>query len=175
MLHKPVKMRVQMEKCKLLAKRVVKEFGTEKITAFLVVKREWLSLHQKTCGPRHGREKLRRAQSAAKMMIPENVSTEGVTDNLRVKVLSRMQSDDITADVRRDSDILVYGSRLMRSHPDEHQALLVSQKMRDLAKLVRAAHKKDPSILGIRQCIDPNKSDTVVAAVRIVAGYSEET
>lgn len=62
-------------------------------------KREWLSLHQKKCGERHGRDRQRRVQSAAKMMIPENVSS-GVSDALRAKVLTRMQSDETTADVK---------------------------------------------------------------------------
>lgn len=131
-------------------------------------------MHQKKCEDRHGKERQRRVQSTAKMMIYENIST-GVTDALKVKVLSRMQSDEISSAVRRDSDILAYGSRLIRSHPEEHQALMVSQKMRDLAKLVKAVHDRDPSVVGIRHCIDPNKYDSVVDAVRTVAGYSEET
>lgn len=131
-------------------------------------------MHQKKCGDRHGKEKQRRVQSTAKMMMYENIST-GVTDALKVKVLSRMLSDEISSAVRRDSDILAYGSRLIRSYPEEHQALMVSQKMHDLAELVKAVHDKDPSVVGIRQCIDPNKYDSVVDAVRTVAGYSEET
>ncbi|PIK46626.1 hypothetical protein BSL78_16491 [Apostichopus japonicus] len=136
--------------------------------------RKWLSMHQKKCSKKHGREMQRRVQSAAKMMIPEVAAKQQISESLRIKVLSRMISDEISLEVKKDSDILIYGSRLLRNHPEEHQALLVSQKMRDMAKLVIAARERDSSITGIRQCIDNAKFDTVVASVRAVAGYSSQ-
>ncbi|XP_033116898.1 uncharacterized protein LOC117116888 [Anneissia japonica] len=137
-------------------------------------KKVWLPKHQKTCVQRCGRERQQRVQSPAKMMIPER-NPQTVSDSLRTKVLSRMQSDSITAVVTRDDDILAYGTQMLRSHPEEHHALIISQKMRDLAKLVSAASLKDPAIIGIRDCIDPQKFDTVVAAVKDVAGYSSQS
>ncbi|PIK36020.1 hypothetical protein BSL78_27154 [Apostichopus japonicus] len=128
----------------------------------------------KKCSKKHGREMQRRVQSAAKMMIPEVAAKQQISESLRIKVLSRMISDEISLEVKKDSDILIYGSRLLRNHPEEHQALLVSQKMRDMAKLVIAARERDSSITGIRQCIDNAKFDTVVASVRAVAGYSSQ-
>ncbi|XP_033119949.1 uncharacterized protein LOC117119256, partial [Anneissia japonica] len=137
-------------------------------------KKGGLLKHQKSCSQRHGREKHRRVQSSANMMIPCRNSGE-ISDLLKTKVLSRMNFDSISAGVRKDDDILAYGSKMIKNHPEEHQALLVSQKMRDLAKLVLAVSVADPSITRIRDCINPNKFDTVVAAVKSVAQYSEET
>ena len=79
----------------------------------------------------NNRVKGKQVQSEAKMMIPDK-STDA---ELRTKVLSRMNVDNVTGEVRRDQDILTFGSRLLRSHNLPHQELTISQNMRDLEKL----------------------------------------
>ncbi|XP_033106341.1 uncharacterized protein LOC117108440 [Anneissia japonica] len=135
-------------------------------------RRKWLAKHERVCAKKHGRERQKRVQAAAKMIIP--YEEEAAFDILKKKVLSRMQAGKISTQVRRDRDILIYGSKLIKTRPEDHKSLAVSQKMRDLAKLVIAAQAEDQSIKSIRDCIDPKKFCTVVTAVKKIAGYSEK-
>lgn len=50
-------------------------------------KRKWLSLPQTKCAEIHGRERQRRVQSTAKIMIPESSNSEEISEILRVRVL----------------------------------------------------------------------------------------
>ncbi|XP_022089282.1 uncharacterized protein LOC110978527 [Acanthaster planci] len=136
-------------------------------------KREGLWKHQIKCAQKNKVTKKKRIQSMAKMMIPSLTGT--VSESLKKNVISRMRADDVTSVVRRDPHILNFGTKMIRDHPEAHQALPISQNMRDLAKLVVATSRVDRSVTSIRDCLNPQKFDTLVDAVKVTAGYCADT
>ncbi|XP_038063145.1 uncharacterized protein LOC119733850, partial [Patiria miniata] len=133
-------------------------------------KRDGLWKHQVECAKRNKMVRKHRSQSNAKMMIPDS-SSGTASESLKTNVISRMVADDITQCVRSDADILLFGTKMIKSHPEPHQALPISQNMRDLAKVVVAAGSIDETVTSIRDLVNPQKFDLLVMAVKQVAGY----
>ncbi|KAJ8049958.1 hypothetical protein HOLleu_02932 [Holothuria leucospilota] len=70
---------------------------------------------------RGSRKPAHRVQAVAKMLIPcGGVASEALNN----RVLSRMQADAFSREVRRDPDILAFGNKLLSSHPKDHQPCL---------------------------------------------------
>ncbi|PIK46269.1 hypothetical protein BSL78_16855 [Apostichopus japonicus] len=133
-------------------------------------KKDGLWKHQKVCSSRGNRKRVHRVQAVAKMFLP---TSECASDALNAKVLTRMQADLVAREVRKDPVILTFGTKLLNSHPEDHHALPISQRMRDVAKLLIESKKIDPSVTCMRDCINPDKFDTLVKAVKNIAGFDE--
>ena len=90
---------------------------------------------------------------------------------LKDTILSSMKSDDVSSLVRRDDVILDYGSFLMSSSGVE-KAIFISQKMRQLGRLVLCYREKnDCSEYLLADLLKPERFDEVVAVTKELCSF----
>nr|XP_022296603.1 uncharacterized protein LOC111106281 isoform X2 [Crassostrea virginica] len=90
------------------------------------------------------------------------------------KVLSVMKDDEIKTVIVSDKRIIDFGSRMFEKHgKDEHKNIYISQKLRELGRLVKCS--KNQSLNSVDELLCTNNWDTLIKCVKEVAGYSEES
>ncbi|XP_014679515.1 PREDICTED: uncharacterized protein LOC106819387 [Priapulus caudatus] len=125
------------------------------------VKKSDLWKHVASCKLRdQPKTKYKRIQAASSLLLP---LAKGASEGLRENVLTKMNQDVVTRHVGQDSLILRYGSTLYTKHGlDKHKYNYISQKMRELGRLLISAKKSDSSVRSLTDCIDPVKFDLLV-------------
>ena len=97
-------------------------------------------------------------------------------DGLQNDILKRMNPGKIAIVVRNDSLILRYGNNMHFQHAHHpHRLQYVSQKLRQLGRLLITVRSLDSSIHQLSECIAPSKFEVVANAVRIVSGFDNTT
>lgn len=87
-----------------------------------------------------------------------------------------MRRDNVSIICKNDELILTLGQRLYSSLDKEsHNVQYISQKMREMGRLLQAIKADNPSVETLQECIQPCFFDKVVKAVRICAGYDTST
>ena len=115
---------------------------------------------------------FRRLQAESEMLLFTSIEKPSQSFmELKDAVLSSMKSDDVSSLVRRDDVILNYGSFLMSSSGFE-KALFISQKMRQLRRLVLCyREKKDCSEYFLADLLKPERFDEVVAVTKELCSF----
>ncbi|XP_071837289.1 uncharacterized protein [Apostichopus japonicus] len=99
-----------------------------------------------------------------------------VDEQFKVKVIGIMRRDNISIICRNDEMILTLGQRLFaKLGTDSHNGQYVSQKMREVGRLLKNIQEVDPSLKTLAECIRPSCFDKVVEAVRKCAVYNSST
>lgn len=112
-------------------------------------------------------------QAECSMLLP---MPESVSSALKTKVLSKMNRDEIFLVAKNDETILQLGERLLGSVDDEaHLFQYVSQKMREVARLLLTIRSYYPELESMKDCINPMHFDKVISAVKTTAGFDVET
>nr|XP_022290881.1 uncharacterized protein LOC111102433 isoform X2 [Crassostrea virginica] len=130
--------------------------------------------HTKNCpfAP-EGKEKYRKVSSQSMLLLP--ASTE-VSEGLREKVLSRMSSDEISIAARNDPIIVRVGEKLHQKHGHlNHLYTYVSQKMRELGRLLISLRETDKDINSLDDAIHPMKFPAVVRCTKFLCGFKENS
>ncbi|XP_014680178.1 PREDICTED: uncharacterized protein LOC106820147, partial [Priapulus caudatus] len=92
------------------------------------------------------------------------------------KILCRMNDDEVKAKVEGDRLIIELGNRLYDRHGhDVHQHSYISQKMRELGRLLVVTSKMEKPLYSILACLMPTNWDTLIEGVRGTAKYEEVT
>ena len=137
------------------------------------VKRQDLWKHAKSCKfkPEHMKDapKYQKVQQNAKLMLFPAIYND--SSGILSKLLASMKSDEISAIARNDELIRDVGVMLLEKH-GEKQNNLVSQKMRELARLVMQLRETEfrPDAR-LSDFIKPDKFDVVVSAVKNVSKF----
>jgi len=86
-----------------------------------------------------------------------------------------MCQDEITNLVRNDAVIVRFGENLYQrqSHHNDFRTN-ISQKMREIARLIIALRTREPSIQNVKNCINPEMFPHVLGAVHQLCGLSED-
>lgn len=95
--------------------------------------------------------------------------------DLLQKVFPRMLADKVSFCAKKDVLICSFGSRYLRTHREQHHALICSRKMRELAKVLIEARKLHSGIKTLYDLLHPQHFDTVVQSVKIIAKYNPDT
>lgn len=113
----------------------------------------------------------RRLRYNCSLLLSTNNAFKNCNKDLADYVLPRMKSDNISLVARRDELILMYGAALLNKH-GKNKANLVSQKMRELARLLVEVRNlcRLPS-LQFMNAITPDKFDVFVTATKNVSGF----
>lgn len=83
-----------------------------------------------------------------------------------------MRQDAIFQVIRQDDTILKFGSNLYNQHKQHpHLKTNVSQRMRQLGRLLLEVKEKNPKIQNLAQMTHPGSFDDFIAAVKVVAGH----
>lgn len=87
-----------------------------------------------------------------------------------------MRQDDIYEVVVKDELILKFGSRLLsKNRKEPHIYNHVSNKMRELGRLVLEMNSKNPEMKSLKQAISPQHFLLLVSSVKIIAGFDKVT
>lgn len=131
--------------------------------------------HKKNCTMNADANKKpeRHHQAKSSLLLP--VSSEA-SDSFKDKVFGVMHCDDVSFAARRDNVIVKFGERMFAKLGNEkHHISHVSQKMRELGRLLLKVRETDPDIVSLQECIHPKQFDIVLEAVRSLAGFDPHT
>lgn len=137
------------------------------------LKRHDLWKHAKSCKFRpesmKDAPKYQKVQQNAKLMLFPAIYND--SSGILSKLLATMKSDEISAIARNDELIRAVGVMLLEKH-GEKQNNLVSQKMRELARLVMQLRETEfrPDA-GLCDFIKPDKFDVVISAVKNISKF----
>lgn len=113
----------------------------------------------------------RQIQSSASMLL---YCGNTPSDDLR-KVLGKMIVDDVSQCVKGDDLILKFGNRLcskLRKDGDQHHH--ISNKLRELARLVIETRRSCDAVLTLTDCLIPINFDFLIEAVTELSGWNDE-
>lgn len=128
--------------------------------------------HQKTCPANKSLQKLKHPVCEGRLLLP---CDSGISKELH-QIISKMRKDVITLTVKNDKTILQFGKRLCEKlghHSHNHN--YIAQRMRELARLMIAVQDIKPDVRKLEEILYPKYWDTLLNAVRNVAGYNENS
>lgn len=129
--------------------------------------------HVKTCPFSQESSKYRKIISQAQLLLP---TTLEMSEGLKKDVIGRMTADEISIAARNDPTIIKIGEKLYQKHGHlPHLYTHVSQKMRELGRLLLVVRSEDRNITTIKDVIHAQKFPTVIKATRVLCKYSIET
>lgn len=136
-------------------------------------KRNYLRRHRKKCVMRSDKTDVREYHlSEAQMMITCSGHYARFYDNLRLKeeVFKIMRSDEVSKTAMEDILICSYAEGLLGKHKRIQIRTVISNKMRELARLLIQI-KKTTSVANFLDVLKPELYDTLVGATKIISGY----
>lgn len=130
--------------------------------------------HLKQCPLTEGKNpQTKHLQAECAMLLP---MAEGSSSVFKDKVLSKMTRDEVFIAVKNDATIIQLGERILGSVDDEtHLFQYVSQKMREVGRLLLTVRANHPELTSMKDCINPIHFDKIISAVQSVAGYDVNT
>ena len=134
-----------------------------------------LYIHKKNCKARGGSKSNAKNQNKhvknGRGLIPMKHST---TTQCR-KVVDSMGSDAITLMVKNDEYIIGVGHNHLGKSNAAKKEETCREKMRTVAKILKAARSIDRSIVNASDMLNPSRFDAVVKASLVVSKYDEST
>jgi hypothetical protein len=98
------------------------------------------------------------------------------SEGLNLNVVSRMNIDDISMIARNDGLIVAYGVKsYAKTGHEQHTHQHISQKMRQLGRLVMKARELDAEAIDLKSVIQPRKFQLLVQSAKAVAGFQADT
>jgi hypothetical protein len=95
---------------------------------------------------------------------------------LKSSVLGKMKDDDVKLKIEGDSLIKEFGDRLLEKHgSDPQNYYYISQKLRELGRLLLAMKVVDSSIVTLEDCMLPANWNKLIAALHRVSGFITKT
>lgn len=107
-------------------------------------------------------------QSAALLHTNEDYN------KLKMEVFSSMKYDEVTLTAQNDNLICLFGSRLLKNHRERHLKGYISQRLRQLSKLLQFVRTLEPDMINLEDVFTPKHYKTVVKAAKLLSGYDEE-
>lgn len=140
-------------------------------------KKNVLSLHQKKCTasnkPTRKTQDSHRVQSTAALLLP---APNRLEESFKNKVFGKMKVDNIYRYIRQDRLITEFGNKIFQKHFDEpHLFLMISQRMRELGRLMLEIKNIDSNKFNLESCLNPKSVTTVLDGLKRVCGLSYET
>lgn len=92
------------------------------------------------------------------------------SSRIKMEVFSIMRPDDISAIVKNDPLICLYGEVLLSKHKRQQIINVVSNKMREMGRLLKVL-KRMQELNGLFDALKPEMFEYLVSATRIISGY----
>lgn len=93
---------------------------------------------------------------------------------LKKEVLGIMRPDEISFVAKNDALICMYGESYLNKHKRRQMNVVVSSKMRELARL-KLALQKSTTITNLIEILKPEMYNQIIAACKIICGYDPTT
>ncbi|XP_033747261.1 uncharacterized protein LOC117332456 [Pecten maximus] len=130
--------------------------------------------HKRSCSGACGKRQHVKGGSIhdGKLLLPLTSPSKGLYKD----VLMNLRDDEIGAKLQNDEHILKFGERLYEKigHLQQNHQY-ISQRMRQLSRLLIQMKDIDPAIKSVEQCISPENWESLLRAVKCVSGLNEET
>lgn len=97
-----------------------------------------------------------------------------VDPQLKTDVFPRIRADEVSLVAKKDPLICAFASRYLKIHREKHFILVVSRKMRELARFLIEARKIKTSIRDLFRTLKSEHNNVLVAATKAVAKYDDE-
>jgi len=108
------------------------------------------------CTKADRKHSFRSLRAEAELLLP---GSNDVSDVMRREIFTIMVKDEVSILARNDPTITDFGEKLLRKHGHlKHLHMYISTKMRELARLVLAVRRLDPSIVWLDDCLQAEKS-----------------
>ncbi|KAJ8959478.1 hypothetical protein NQ318_022175 [Aromia moschata] len=91
------------------------------------------------------------------------------------QVLEIMRPDEISAACKSDPLICLYGEALLSKHKRQQIVTVVSNKIREMARLTIALKSIHPEINGLFDLMSPDMFQALIMATKLISGYDEAT
>ena len=134
-----------------------------------------LYIHRKNCkatdGSKNNATNKNMHVKSGRALIPMKHST---TSQCR-RAVDSMGCNDISLIIKNDQDILGVGQNHLGKSNSAKKEETCREKMRTVAKILKAARSIDTSIVNASDMLTPSKFDTVVKASLVVSKYDEGT
>ncbi|XP_029975651.1 uncharacterized protein LOC115408849 [Salarias fasciatus] len=112
--------------------------------------------------------KRARVQAAASRLLP---ISSGASESCS-EILHRMNLDNVSYQVKSDWLICKYGNKLMGTQDGGQKRYdYVSQKLRELGRLLLAAKSLDPGVQTLQDLLAPGRLSLALSAARKASGY----
>ncbi|XP_015260753.1 PREDICTED: uncharacterized protein LOC107105148, partial [Cyprinodon variegatus] len=113
-------------------------------------------------------KKRARVQAAASRLLP----ISGGASESCSEILHRMNQDSVSHEVKSDWLICRYGNKLMGSQDGSQRSYeYVSQKLRELGRLLLAAKSLDSQVRSLQDLLVPGRLSLALSAAKKAAGY----
>lgn len=97
------------------------------------------------------------------------------TSRIKKEVFGIMRPDEISHVAKKDPVICLYGERLLNKHKRQQIATVVSNKVREMARLLISVKNIRPEIKNMYDAIRPELFQYLVYATKNIAGFDIET
>lgn len=135
--------------------------------------REGLWRHKQVCPLRTGKQKSRRVQADAALLLP---ASNKIHTGLKENVFGKMVRDEVTIAARNDRIILKIGEKLYQKHGHlTHLYSHISQKMRELGRFLICSKTQDLSINCLNDILCPEKFPLAVLSTKVLCQFNEVT
>lgn len=141
-------------------------------------KKTYLWRHRKTCSSSFHNEKegvKKKPLSDAQTLL----AATGLLGNylhrsrLKTEVFSVMRADEISFAAKEDPLICMYGESYLMKHKRKQMNIVVSNRIRELARL-KLAIQKFTTIENIMDILKPEMYENIIVASKIICGYNDE-
>lgn len=141
---------------------------------FKFFKKKKLYRHTKKC-QFNDQPSEKDAPKKRNMLVKSALLLQNTNDfkQLTKEVFSSMRCDDITLTAKNDETICAFGTRLLLNHRDLHLKSYISQRMRQLSKLLLHLRKLVPELSNLKDFLIPKYFRTVVNATLSLSGYND--
>lgn len=102
------------------------------------------------------------------------LQTKNDFQNLQTEVFSTMKYDDVCMTAKNDNLICSFGARLLQNHKEKHLRSYISQRMRQLAKMLLILQLLVPDVYQLNEFLVPQYFKTFVEAAKRLSGYDED-
>lgn len=132
--------------------------------------------HRKSCPGKKADGKCSKGKNTpvqnGRLLLPIVGSSKGFYENIFIK----MRDDKIKFTVQLDELIMSFAHRLYEKNGSKvHQHQYISQRVRELARLVIQIRQEHNDVDTITKVLLPSNWNKLICAVKAVAGFSDET
>jgi len=113
--------------------------------------------------------KRRNIQTQCALLLQTTDDFKQLTD----EVFTNMKYDDISFTDQNDKLICAFGARLLKNHRERHLKTYVSQRMRQISKLLLILRTLVPPLKNLENFLVPKYFKTIVTAAKKLSGYNE--
>ncbi|KAI4461702.1 hypothetical protein MML48_5g00002968 [Holotrichia oblita] len=119
-----------------------------------------------------GRNCLSKSQTFMASVLSKNHEYLKMS-RIKKEVFAIMRADNISAIAKSDPLICLYGETLLAKHKRQQIANVVSNKIREMARMLIVLKTMNEDIVGLFDVLKPEMFRALISAIKVISGYDE--